>query len=202
MKISRSIVAALLLAVSLSYCQANASPKDTASSAAVSGDITFGEVKVGGETFKTATITTHATPAQVWSSILEEPNFDGNLKKRKVLSHVDSHSLVEEEFEGVPIIGKTHMVLETEETPCVAMKYKLVESNHIKSLEATWNISSCPQTKLTIIELRCHVELKFLCPQMLLDKVIATRLRRRLNFVKQRAEMPEETIAANLAGQH
>ncbi len=157
--------------------------------------VTFDKKKVQGQMVTTGRIVTAATPAQVWASILEEPQHDTNLKSSKILSRQDSKTIVEQEFQGVPLVGETHCIVETDANPGRSLSYKLLSSNHFKALEAAWTITTCKATNRTIIELKCHVETKVFCPQMLLEHVVAQRIKRRLEFVKAWAETPADTIA-------
>jgi hypothetical protein len=150
--------------------------------------IVVSQEKCDGKNYLKATINTTASPAKVWNSILEEPNYDTHLLWKKIVSKQESRTVLEEEFEGVPLVGHTKALVQADETPYSSLTYTLLKSNHFKHLDATWTLKKCPRTNNTVVELRACVETKVFCPQIVLNGIIASRLKRRLCFVKNFSE--------------
>jgi hypothetical protein len=194
-KLIRNLVSALLVVV-VSAGMAAQAKQPAGCDEQIDESIVVTTEKVNGITYLKANIVTPAPVPRVWNSILEEPNHDKHLRSKRIISKQNATTILEEEFEGVPLVGHTMAVVQAEEVPCTSLTYKLLKSNHFKRLDATWTIARCHQSNNTIVELRCHVETKVYCPQVMLHTIVASRLKRRLTFVKNYSEQPNDgTIA-------
>ena len=75
----------------------------------------------------------------------------------KELSKTNSHTLVEETFHVLPVIGKAKCVYKETYVPEKKVSYRMVRSDRFKAFEGQWTITKCSTGK-TQLSLSSYVD--------------------------------------------
>jgi len=110
----------------------------------------------------------------------------------KEVSH-DGHSCVlEETFEGLPIIGQAKCTYKETYAPYKKIEYSLVNSEKFRAFEGKWTLSPCEDGESTHLSLSSYVDVELPVPfAKSLTKMQTMRgVKRRLKMVKTACEAP------------
>ena len=97
-----------------------------------------------------------ANPNLVWKTIR-----DPSLRKcfhRKVISSCDHKFVVEDTFDGLPIIGSATCVFNETEEPCERVEFVLVKSDKLKQFEGYWELTPINGGRETNLQLNAFCD--------------------------------------------
>lgn len=135
------------------------------------------------------TILIEAPPAVVWDTVHKERNHDPDLAYSKVIEKDKDHSVLEQKFILIPVIGSATCVMSNDEIPLQRIDYHLLKSDrHFKAMEGSWVLTPHNDGRATILELSSHLELSFPVPRKFLDGISSGKVQKRLQRVKKMAE--------------
>ncbi len=149
-----------------------------------------------GRRFVTGKILIHASPEVVWHTVHRQRQSDPDLAYSKVLERTDeTRSVLEQKFVFLPVVGTAVCKMVHVEVPLKRIDYKLVESDHFRAMEGSWILTPHHSGKSTYLQLSSHLKLSFIVPQLILEKITARKLHKRLANVKAMAEGMQASIA-------
>lgn len=133
-------------------------------------------------------IVVNADPESVWEIIkLTRSN---NPERRKVVKSLDNEVILEEKFDGLPVIGKAMCTYKEVDTPCKRIDYALIQSDRFRAFEGTWELSPANNGKHTLVHLSTYLETGVNVPfaREITNHSVAKDIKRRLGDVKSQAE--------------
>jgi hypothetical protein len=95
--------------------------------------------------------------------------------------------LLEQKFNGMPIIGEAVCLLEQTETLNQRIDYKLVRSDKFKALRGSWILTELPDG-ITKLELHSVLNTGLPFSETIINHVLKGRINKRLERVKTSAE--------------
>lgn len=138
-------------------------------------------------------IVINARPETVWNA-LRSPQcaFD----RRRIISHSQNRAVLEETYEGLPVIHQCTCMFEERETPYKKIEYSLLKSDHIKDSHGTWTLLPTNDGR-TVLDLNSYVDTGINIPlaHQITSHVVSKRVRTRLALVKGVAEAQAERVA-------
>jgi len=138
----------------------------------------------------------YASPEVVWHTVHRQRQSDPDLAYSKVLERTDeTRSVLEQKFVFLPVVGTAVCKMVHVEVPLKRIDYKLVESDHFRAMEGSWILTPHHSGKSTYLQLSSHLKLSFIVPQLILEKITARKLHKRLANVKAMAEGMQASIA-------
>ena len=134
-----------------------------------------------------AAVIVNAKPNTIYAAIRglrDEPDSDV-----KELSKDVSHSVLEEKFCGLPIIGQAVCVYEEKYQPSSRIDYHMLRSDKFKAFEGAWVLTPVSGHS-TRVELRHYVDtgLRFPFARQLTDAQTTKDIKERLQEVKAKSE--------------
>jgi hypothetical protein len=140
----------------------------------------------------------NATPQVVWNALHEERNHDPDLGYSKVLSTTGNEHLLEQQFTGIPLLGKVIAVTKQREEPFSRIDYSLVRSDKFKSLEGSWVLTPLNNGKATKLELSSFLDVGVPFSSGFIKNATEKKLNRRIENVKRLAEREQARMAASI----
>lgn len=139
----------------------------------------------------------------VWEAVHKERAEDPDLTYSKVVEKQGDKILLEQKFNGMPVIGQAVCLLEQTETINKRIDYKLVKSDKFKSLRGSWILTELP-AGVTRLELHSVLNTGLPFSEHIINHVLKGRINKRLERVKVSAERIVEAeakvVAPALAG--
>jgi hypothetical protein len=130
-----------------------------------------------------------APPAVVWETVHKERNHDPDIAYSKILEQSKDHSVLEQKFILIPVIGSAICVMSNDEVPLQRIDYHLLKSDrHFKAMDGSWVLTPHDDGRATILELSSHLELSFPVPRKFLEGISAGKVQKRLQRIKKMAE--------------
>lgn len=133
-------------------------------------------------------IVVKACPEKVYKSILKLRNRTPDTIKE--LSHGANHSLLEETFPDLPVVGKAKCVYKETYEPFDRIGYKMVSSDKFKAFEGEWRLKPLSGGIETEVSLSSFVDLALPIPfgKQLTRMQTARGVKKRLKQVKTDSE--------------
>jgi hypothetical protein len=133
-------------------------------------------------------IVVKARPHVIYETIRGLREKSGNSIKE--LEKTEDHALLEELFNGLPIIGNARCVYIENYLPDRKISYRMVESDKFKAFEGEWLITPTPGEQECLVEVSSFVDTGLRIPfaRQMTDAAAVRDLERRLQEVKQVAE--------------
>lgn len=153
----------------------------------------------GGKRYLVARVLVNASPESVWKSIHEERHKDPDLAYSKVIEEKGNHSILEQKFDVLPVIGSSVCTLDQEEIPLKRIDYHLIKSDRFKAMEGSWVITPYAGGKATVLELTSYIDPGLALPRFMIENVAKGKLERRVTNVKKASELHERQLSAKNA---
>jgi hypothetical protein len=133
-----------------------------------------------------AQINIMAQPALIYENIKSLGKTDGSVK---VLETNPEHSVLEETFKGLPIIGDAVCVYEERYDQNRRIDYHLLRSDKFKAFEGGWELAPAPDGS-TLVKLRHYTDTGLRIPfaRQITDGATMKDIQKRLSVLKQQAE--------------
>ena len=137
-------------------------------------------------------IVINAKPQFVYKAIQKARSASG----KRLVSYKDNQAIIEEHFDGLPLIGSAKCIYKENETSPTRIDYSLIESDKLSKFEGAWILSPQADGKTTVTltsDTECGLKLPFadrLCTQSSIKRV-----EKRLHEIAGAAEA-EQRIAA------
>lgn len=140
-----------------------------------------------------ASIVVNADPESVWETIKQTRSNE----RRKIVKSLDNEVILEEKFDGLPVIGKASCTYKEVDTPCKRIDYALIHSDRFRAFEGTWELSPADHGKHTIVQLSTYLDTGVNVPfaREITNHNVAKDIKRRLDNVKSLAEGTEHEHA-------
>lgn len=138
-----------------------------------------------------------APPNIVWDTVHDERKNDPDLAYSKILAQKDNHSVLEQKFQLLPVLGTSVCKMSNDEVPGKRIDYKLLHSDRFKAMEGSWVLNPIENGKKTELVLSTHIDLGFPAPESMMNNVTGKKLQRRLGNVKTMAERVQSQVAAS-----
>ncbi len=100
--------------------------------------------------------TINAPVKEVWDALKVIRRSDP--AHRKVISSGGGDYIVEERFEGIPIIGEAVCTYKEHEIPMKKLQYQMVKSDKLKAFEGEWELTPTCDGKQTIVKLSSRID--------------------------------------------
>ena len=116
----------------------------------------------------------------------------------RMLSSTVNENVVEEVFDGLPVIGKATCVYkETFEAPS-KMSFKMIRSDKLKTFEGEWNFQPVDNGTHTSVKLRTNLDtgLKVPFAKQITDIATSNELKEQIADLKKSVENKQRAIAA------
>lgn len=123
----------------------------------------------------------------VWDAVHKERAEDPDLTYSKVVEKQGDKVMLEQKFNGMPIIGQAVCLLEQTETVNKRIDYKLVKSDKFKALSGSWILTELPDG-VTRLELHSVLNTGLPFSEHIINHVLRGRIGKRLERVKVSAE--------------
>lgn len=133
----------------------------------------------------------------VWEAVHKERAEDPDLSYSKVVEKQGDKVLLEQKFNGMPIIGEAVCLLEQTESLNKRIDYKLVRSDKFKDLRGSWILTELPDG-ITRLELHSVLNTGLPFSETIINHVLKGRINKRLERVKFSAERILEAEALNV----
>lgn len=134
----------------------------------------------------------------VWEAVHKERAEDPDLTYSKVVEKQGDTIMLEQKFNGMPIIGEAVCLLEQTETVNKRIDYKMVRSDKFKALRGSWILTELPDG-ITKLELHSVLNTGLPFSEHIINHVLKGRINKRLERVKASAEKILETELSNAA---
>ena len=143
-----------------------------------------------------AGVLVHAEPKLVYNAIRNQ-RID-NASAGRELSRAEFELLIEEEFNGLPIVGHAWCTYREMYTPYKKVDYKMVKSDKFKAFEGSWELKSENDGKDTYLQLSGYVDTGLAIPfgRQITNIQTSKDVKRRLQFVKRSAEAANKLNSA------
>ncbi len=123
----------------------------------------------------------------VWEAVHRERASDPDLCYSKVVEKKGDKIMLEQKFNGMPIIGEAVCLLEQTELVNQRIDYKLVHSDKFKALSGSWVLTELPDG-ITKLELHSVLNTGLPFSETIINCVLKGRINKRLERVKVSAE--------------
>jgi hypothetical protein len=133
----------------------------------------------------------------VWEAVHKERAEDPDLSYSKVVERQGDKIMLEQKFNGMPIIGEAVCLLEQTETLNKRIDYKLVRSDKFKALRGSWILTELPDG-ITRLELHSVLNTGLPFSEHIINHVLKGRINKRLERVKTSAERILEAESLNI----
>lgn len=133
----------------------------------------------------------------VWEAVHKERAEDPDLSYSKVVEKQGDKIMLEQKFNGMPIIGEAVCLLEQTETINKRIDYKLVRSDKFKALRGSWILTELPDG-ITKLELHSVLNTGLPFSEHIVNHVLKGRICKRLERVKASAERILEAESLNV----
>lgn len=128
-----------------------------------------------------------APPRIVWEAVHKERAEDPDLSYSKVIERQGDKVMLEQKFNGMPVIGEAVCLMEQTETVNKRIDYKMVRSDKFKALRGSWILTELNEGK-TKLELHSVLNTGLPFSEHLINHVLKGRINKRLERVKASAE--------------
>jgi ribosome-associated toxin RatA of RatAB toxin-antitoxin module len=132
-------------------------------------------------------ITIKAPARIVWEAVHKERATDPDLSYSKVVEKQGDKVMLEQKFNGMPVIGEAVCLLEQTEAINQRIDYKLVRSDKFKDLRGSWILTELPEGS-TKLELHSVLNTGLPFSEHIINHVLKGRINKRLERVKVSAE--------------
>ncbi|MBY0357574.1 MAG: SRPBCC family protein [Candidatus Obscuribacterales bacterium] len=122
---------------------------------------------------------------------------ENNSDSCRVLSQTKNTCLVEEKFDGLPIIGNAKCIYEEFYRSPSTIDYRMRSSDKFKAFEGSWSLT--PQANgETLVELRSYIDTGLRIPfaKKITETTTASEIREQLAEIKKAAEAHNNKVAA------
>ncbi len=134
----------------------------------------------------------------VWEAVHKERASDPDLAYSKVVEKQGDKIMLEQKFNGMPVIGQAVCLLEQTETLNKRIDYKLVKSDKFKALRGSWILTELPEG-MTRLELHSVLNTGLPFSEHIINCLLKGRINKRLERVKISAERIVEANAKSVA---
>lgn len=112
----------------------------------------------------------------------------------KVLSSSQNECVVEEVFDGLPVIGNAVCVYKETYEPSKTIGFKMIRSDKLKAFEGEWTFEPTDQGQHTLVRLRSYIDtgLKIPFVKQLTHIAGTSEVKRQLADLKQSAEAKQK----------
>lgn len=157
----------------------------------VSSSLTALPVSASGDHHKRvhASIVVNADCESVWETIKQTRSNE----RRKIVKSLENEVILEEKFDGLPVIGKASCTYKEVDIPCKRIDYALIHSDRFRAFEGTWELSPADQGKHTLVQLSTYLDTGVNIPfaREITNHNALKDIKRRLDNVKTLAEGPD-----------
>ncbi len=133
----------------------------------------------------------------VWDAVHKERAEDPDLSYSKVVEKQGDKIMLEQKFNGMPIIGEAVCLLEQTETVNKRIDYKMIHSDKFKALRGSWILTEMP-AGITKLELHSVLNTGLPFSEHIINHVLKGRINKRLERVKASAEKILEAEVSNV----
>ena len=115
----------------------------------------------------------------------------------RVLSATNDESVIEEIFDGLPLIGKAVCVYRETYEPGKKVSFKMIRSDKLKAFEGAWTLEATDNDKHTLVKLRSYIDtgLKVPLAGQLTQMASTNELRQQLADLKKSAELKQKKLS-------
>jgi hypothetical protein len=115
----------------------------------------------------------------------------------RVLSTSERESVVEEVFDGLPLIGQATCVYRETYEPGRKLSFKMIRSDRLKAFEGEWTLQPIDKGEHTLVNLRSYIDTGIKVPfaRQLTDRASAGELKEQLADLKKAAELKQKNLA-------
>ena len=148
----------------------------------------------------TSHVTVQAHPRPIYQAIRDlRLKDDGDVR---VVSEDENQALLEETFDGLPIIGRAKCLYREHYKPFEKIEYKMVESDKFKAFEGTWQITPTADGGACVLQLSSYVDTGLTIPfaRQITNGQTLKDIHERLTAVKKAAEASEFHRGLGAAG--
>lgn len=116
----------------------------------------------------------------------------------RVLSTNDSESLIEEIFDGLPLIGKATCVYREVYEPGKKVSFKMLRSDKLKAFEGEWTLKPIDNGQHTLVSLRSYIDTGIKVPfaKQLTETASAGEIKQQVADMKKSAELKQKRTLA------
>ena len=120
----------------------------------------------------------------------------------RIISSNANECVIEEQFDGLPIIGKTSCVYRETYDP-QHVTYKMISSDKLKAFEGEWTISPTNDGQHSLVKLRSYIDtgLKIPFARRITDMASANEVKHHLSELKRSAEERVKRVLAKSKNQ-
>ncbi len=136
-----------------------------------------------------------AKPQFVYKAIQKARSAGG---VRRLVSYKNNQAVIEEHFDGLPLIGSAKCVYQENETSPTRIDYSLIESDKLSRFEGAWILTPQADGKTTVTltsDTECGIKLPF--ADKLCSQSATKRVERRLHEIARAAEEEQKVACAD-----
>lgn len=117
----------------------------------------------------------------------------------KVLSSSPEECVVEEIFDGLPVIGNAVCVYKETYEPSKTIGFKMIRSDKLKAFEGEWTFEPTDDGRHTLVRLRSYIDagLKIPFAKQLTQMAGSSEVKRQLADLKQSAEARQRRLGTS-----
>ena len=116
----------------------------------------------------------------------------------RVISTSDNEDVLEERFDGLPIIGQARCIYKEKYAPPKRIDYQMLESDHFKAFEGSWVLKPMADGNSTEVELSSYIDAGLPIPfaRQITNIQTMKDVRERLEQVKRSAESSQQLVGS------
>lgn len=135
-----------------------------------------------------------ASPGLAFAALRELRNQDS--QGCRVLSSSSTESVVEETFDGLPVIGRAVCVYTETYEPSRRMSFKMLRSDRLKAFEGEWTLQPIDNGAHTLVRLRTYIDTGLTVPfvKQITESVSSKELKEQISSLKSSAERRQRTF--------
>lgn len=117
----------------------------------------------------------------------------------KVLSASENESVVEELFDGLPVIGDAICVYQETYEPLKSISFHMIRSNKLKAFEGEWTFEPADEGRHTLVKLRTYIDtgLKIPLVKQLTHMAGSCEVKRQVAQLKCSAERKQNLVSSD-----
>jgi hypothetical protein len=116
----------------------------------------------------------------------------------RVLSSNENESIIEEEFDGLPVIGKAICVYRETYEPQKKVSFKMIRSDKLKAFEGEWTLQSVDNGSHTLVRLQSYIDSGIKVPfaKQITEMANSGEIKQQVADLKKSAEQKQKQFAA------
>lgn len=116
----------------------------------------------------------------------------------RVLSTGENESVVEETFDGLPLLGQAICVYRETYEPLKKLSFKMIRSDKLKAFEGEWTLQAVDNGQHTLVNLRSYIDTGIKLPftKQITEMASSSEVKQQLADLKKSAELRQKKFAS------